>query len=121
MTVSNVYAALAATAAFLLLSGCGRSANTPASAAPIAARPDVVITFDGKRHTCSVALYSEANGSSVSCGDVVPFVRDELRLSSGSIYEIRAAADVDEAEISKVDASLKGAGYRFIGGPRKDR
>jgi hypothetical protein len=76
-----------------------------------------------------VALFSEAQGSTISCGDVVPFVRDELRLPSGSIYDIRTIPDVDEAEMSSVGASLKSAGYRFIGGthvmfitgPQKDR
>jgi hypothetical protein len=47
---------------------------------------------------------------------VVPFVRDELRLPSGSIYDIRTIPDVDEAEMASVGANLKAAGYRFIGG-----
>jgi len=105
-----------ATASFVLLAGCGSSANTPVPG-PVAAKPDVMITFDGERHTCVVALASEAQGSAISCGDVVPFIRDELRLPSGSIYDIRTIPDVDEAEMASVGASLKGAGYRFIGGP----
>ena len=63
------------------------------------------------------ALYSEAQGSAIASEDVVRFVRDELRLPSGSIYDIRTIPDVDEAEMARVEASLKGAGYRFIGGP----
>jgi len=100
------------------LAGCGPSANTSASgSAPIAARPEVVITLDGARHTCVVALYNEAQGSAVACTDVVPFVRDELRVPSGSVYDLRTVANVDEAEVKRVGASLNAAGYRFVGGP----
>ncbi len=103
----------------LLLAGCGQSANTPPPAPPpIAAKPDVIVTLDGEHHTCLVALYSEAQPSSISCDDVVPFVRDELRVKSGSIYDIRTTPKVDEAERAKVESSLKGAGYRFIEGHR---
>ena len=76
----------------------------------------MIITLDGVRHACVVALYNEALGSTIPCRDVVPFVRDELRVPSGSIYDIRTVANVDEAEITRVGASLKAAGYRFIGG-----
>jgi hypothetical protein len=101
---------------FILLAGCGTSANTPVPAPPpIAAKPDVTIAFDGERHACVVALSSEAQGSAIPCNDVVPFVRDELRLPSGSIYDIRIP-DVNEAEMAGVGARLKAAGYRFIGG-----
>jgi hypothetical protein len=103
---------------FTLLSGCGPSANTPvALSPPIAARPDVIVTIDGKRHACVVALYSEAQGSIISCEDVIPFVRDELRVASGSVYDIHANSDADGTVIAKVQTSLTGAGYRFIGGP----
>jgi hypothetical protein len=114
--MTGVRQVVACTAVFIWLAACGPSANSPVSP-PIAARPDVIITFDGKRHACVIALYSEAQGSAVSCDDVVPFVRDELRLPSGSIYDIRTIADFDEAVKARVGASLKGAGYRFIGGP----
>jgi hypothetical protein len=109
-------ALFASTLGFALLAGCGPSANTPAPVSPpIAVRPDVIITFDGKQ--CLVALYSEAQGSAISCDDVVPFVKDELRVPSGSIYDIRTIPEVDEAQRTRVEASLKDAGYRFIGGP----
>jgi hypothetical protein len=101
----------------LLLIGCGSSSNAPAPASPaIAAKPDVIITFDGERHTCVVALLSEAQGSIVPCADVIPFMRDELRLASGSIYDTRMIARADEAEVAKTTQNLKDAGYRFIGG-----
>jgi hypothetical protein len=101
----------------LLLIGCGSSSNAPAPApAAIAAKPDVTITFDGERHTCVVALSSEAQGSIVPCADVVPFMRDELRLASGSIYDTRTIATADAAEVAKTTQNLKDAGYRFIGG-----
>ena len=115
-------AILASTAAFILLASCGQSAKGPApAAAPAASRPDVTVTFDGKRRKCVVALSSEAQGSSISCGDVVSFVREELRVPRGAIYGIRKIPDVDEAEVAKVSADLNSAGYRFVDGSRNDR
>lgn len=101
----------------LLLMGCGSSSNAPAPASPaMAAKADVIITFDGERHTCVVALSSEAQGSIIPCADVIPFMRDELRLASGSIYDTRVIGKADEAEVAKTTQNLKDAGYRFIGG-----
>jgi hypothetical protein len=100
------------------LAGCGQSANTPESP-PTAAKPDVIITVDGERHACVVALSSEPQGSAIPCADVVPFLRDELRLASGSSYDIRTIPKVDEGQVTIVEASLKGAGYRFIVGAGK--
>jgi hypothetical protein len=106
---------LATSALFALFTGCGPSTCT--SVPPkLAARADVIVTFDGVHHTCTVALYNEPQGNAVPCGDVVPFIRDELRLPSGSIYDILTIASVKEEEIAAVGAKLKGAGYRFIGG-----
>ena len=97
--------------------GCGSPSNPPAAVSPaIAAKPDVIVTFDGERHTCVVALYSEAQGSIASCPDIVPFIRDELKVASGSIYDTRTVAQVDAGEVAKTTQSLKDAGYRFIGG-----
>jgi type IV pilus biogenesis protein CpaD/CtpE len=101
----------------VLLAGCGSSTNAPVPAPPaIATKPDVTITFDGERHTCVVALASEAQGSAVSCSEVVQFVRDELRLPSGSIYDIRTIPGINKTEIAGVGTRLNAAGYRFIGG-----
>jgi hypothetical protein len=112
---------LACALGLAVLAGCGQSANTPAPAPaappPIAAKPDVIVTLDGERHDCLVALYSEPQGNIISCDDVVAFVRDELRVPSGALYDIRTAPHIDEAQKTKVEASLKGAGYRFIRGP----
>jgi hypothetical protein len=80
------------------------------------ARSDVTVTLDGKRRKCVVKLSSETQGSSISCDDVVPFVKEELRLPSGSIYDIRTSSPGDEGEIAKIRASLNGAGYRLAGG-----
>ena len=113
----DVRAVFASITVFTLLAGCGPSADTPVPAPAIAARSDVIVTFDGEHHACVVALHSEAQGSAIACKDVVPFVRDELRLPGGSIYDIRTIPDVGESEMARVEASLKGAGYRFIGGP----
>jgi hypothetical protein len=113
-------AILASTAVFVFLTGCGRSANTPGAVPPpVPSKPDVTVTFDGNRRKCVVALPSEAQGSFISCSDVVPFVKDQLRLPSGAVYDIRKISDVDEAEIARVRAELNGAGYRSIGGSRE--
>lgn len=110
------HAALAALVPLLLI-GCGSSTNPAPSVPPaIAAKPDVIVTFDGERHTCVVALYNEPEGNIIPCTDVVPFIRDELRVASGSIYDTRTVAKFDEAEIGKTLQNLKDAGYRFIGG-----
>jgi hypothetical protein len=103
---------------FILLAGCGSSTNAPVPA-PVAAKPDVTITFDSARHACVVALASEVQGSAIACSDVVPFIKDELRLASGSIYDIRTTPGANEAEMAGVGARLQAAGYRFMGGPQK--
>jgi hypothetical protein len=104
------------TAAFIWLAGCGSSTNAPTPVSRLAsAKPDVVVTVDGARHACVVALASEAQGSTISCDDVVSFVREELRLASGSVCDIRSTPGVDAAQVAKVAAGLKGAGYRSIG------
>ncbi len=77
-----------------------------------------MVTLDGVRHSCLVKLYTEAQGSTVPCGDVVPFVRDEMRLRGGSIFDIATIPQVSDAEIAAVGGKLKDAGYRFIGGRR---
>ncbi|HEY2779988.1 MAG TPA: hypothetical protein VGI90_04395 [Steroidobacteraceae bacterium] len=114
---------LAMLAASLLLVGCGSSSKAPAPEAesvppPLADKPDVIVTFDGVRHSCVVALYTEPVGSAVPCADLVAFLRDELRLPSGAIFDVRTNPPFDSVEMVKTAASLKEAGYRFIGGRR---
>jgi uncharacterized metal-binding protein len=112
---------LASTAVFVLLTGCGQSARNPApAAAPAASRADVIITFDGKHRKCVVALSSEPQGSTISCGEVASFVTDQLRVASGAGYEVRKIPDVDETEVAKVRADLNSAGYRLVGASRND-
>lgn len=101
--------------AAISLAGCGPSLSSSVPA-KLAERADVLVTFDGARHACLVALPSEAQGSVVPCGEVVSFIKDELRVSSGAIYDIRTSANFDAAEVTRVDGNLKSAGYRFIGG-----
>jgi hypothetical protein len=106
--------------AVLQLAGCGSSTNAPmpgaAVTAPIADKPDVIVTVDGAHHTCVAALYTEAQGSTIACSEIIPFIRDELRVPSGSIYDIHATPATDNAEVRQVRSSLTDAGYRFIGG-----
>jgi hypothetical protein len=89
-----------------VLGGCG-----PAE------RPDAIVTIDGVHHACIVALHNETQGSTVPCSDVAAFLRDELRLAGGSSCDVRTISDVDAAEVTRVDAGLKAAGYRLIGSP----
>lgn len=101
----------------LLLIGCGSSNNAAAPvAAAMTAHPAAIVTFDGERHMCVVALSSEAQGSIVPCADLVPFMRDELRLASGSIYDTRKIGQFDAAEMAQTTQKLNDAGYRFNGG-----
>lgn len=106
-------AMLASITVVAFLAACGPSVNAPDSAPPpVAAKPDVMVTLDGEHHTCIVALTSEAQGSAVPCEDIVPFVRDELRVPSGAIYDLRTIPKVEQAEVGKLEANLKAAGYR---------
>jgi hypothetical protein len=107
--------ALTAVTTAVALAGCGPSAS-PSVPPKIAARSDVIVTLDGGRHSCVVALYNEAQGSIVPCGDVVPFIKDELRVAGGAVYDVRTIGNVDKDEMARVVASLNGAGYRFMGG-----
>ena len=97
----------------MLVAGCGASSGTPPK---IAERPNVIVTLDGNRHTCVVALDKEPQGSTVPCKDAVSFVKDELRVQPGSVYDIHTVATVGDTEIASVRAALDEAGYRFIGG-----
>jgi hypothetical protein len=107
-------------ATMLLLAGCGKSTSN-SSATPIAARPDFTVKFDAKRRKCVVALATEAQGSVISCDQVNAFVKDELRLAGGSIYDVGTVAGGDEGETARIRAGLDCAGYRFIGGPHEGR
>ena len=101
----------------LWLLGCGSATHGPAPvAAPIAGKPDVVITFNGANHACVVALFAEPQGSTIPCTDLIPFLKDELRLPSGAIYDTHMATNADAAEAAKTTRTLNEAGYRFIGG-----
>src|ERR1700683_504130 len=97
-----------------LVSACGPSSGS--SGAKIAEQANVTITFDGKRHACVVALPTETVGNAISCGDLIPFLGEQLRLQSGAVYDIQTIAPVDDAELAQAAAGLKRAGYRFIGG-----
>ena len=103
----------------ILLQGCGSSTDSPqAASSPSVVKTDVIVTVDGQHHSCSVALSSEAQGSTIACGDVTPFVKDELRVPTGGTYDIRTIPEVDKAELAKVEAGLKDAGYRPAGSRR---
>src|SRR5271156_4689792 len=81
----------------MLVAGCGASSGTPPK---IAERPNVTITLDGNRHACVVALDKEPQGSTVPCKEAVSFVKDELRVQPGSVYDIHTVAIVGDSEIA---------------------
>jgi hypothetical protein len=90
-----------------LLAACGSSneASAPSS-------PSVKVTLEGAHQLCHIALSTETQASSIACSDVVAFLRDELRLPSGAVYELGADSKVDPAELATVSANLQNAGYR---------
>jgi len=98
------------------LAGCGRSSNPPASMPSAAAKPDIIVSVDGEHHACVVAKYGEPTGSTIGCSEVVTFVKDELRVSSGASYELRSVAAADRVEANQIKAALDGAGLKFVGG-----
>jgi hypothetical protein len=95
----------------ILLAGCGGPGNAPAK------KPDVSVALDGVHHVCVVALANEEQGSSIACSDVVPFLRDELRVPAGATYILRMTSPLSDAESAGVNANLKSAGYRPTGDP----
>jgi hypothetical protein len=101
---------------YLCLAACGSPSSGPSISPAIASKPDVIISFDGAGHMCVVALVTESQGSTIPCPDLVPFLKNELRLQSGSIYDTHVAVNADQAEVAKTTQNLKDAGFRFIGG-----
>jgi len=101
---------------YVCLSACGSPSNAPPVSPAIASKPDVIISFEAASHMCVVALVTEPQGSTIPCTDLVPFLKDELRLQSGSIYDTRVAANADQTDVAKTTQNLKDAGFRFIGG-----
>jgi hypothetical protein len=95
----------------VVLAGCGAPSNAPAKKA------DFIVTLDGIHHVCVVALANEEHGSSIACSDVIPFLKDELRLPAGAIYDLHKTAQVGDAQAASVRENLTAAGYRFISGP----
>ncbi len=114
----NVRTAFGFAAALILLSACGSRSAEPAynaSLSPTAEKADVTIVVDGAQHACVVSLASEAQGSSIPCKEVVAFIQDELRVASGSSYDLRLRGAQD-IEAGSLRASLREAGYRPVGG-----
>lgn len=98
-----------------LLTGCGSTDATAPAPAAKAAKADVTVTVDGVHHACIVALSKEAQGSTIACGDVVAFLKEELRVPSGASYDLRTIPGAGDTELAAVSTGLKKAGYRFVG------
>jgi len=99
------------------LVGCGHSiATSPQATPPVPTTPAVIVTIDGPHHTCVVAKYNETHGRVVDCSAIAAYFRDDLRLPVSTFYDLRTVPDVNEAEMTDLQASLNGAGYHLIGG-----
>jgi hypothetical protein len=99
------------------LAGCGPQ-TPPTSGAVQASKPaDVIVTLDGVHHQCLVALAKEEHGSSIACGDITSFLKDELRLPAGATYDMRTTSEVSHEESTRVKENLNTAGYRSVGDP----
>jgi hypothetical protein len=105
--------ALMLVALCLTMAACGRSAD---DANPGNVKADAVVTFDGARHACLVALSNESQGSEVPCGEVAQFLKDELRVQPGSVCALRVLKNFDQAELARVKSNLSAAGYKLTGG-----
>jgi hypothetical protein len=95
-----------------VLTACGASNDAGSPGSPSKGHADVTVTMGDGPHVCNVALAQEAQASSVACGEVVAFIRDELRLPSGAVVELRADRTTDAGALAAVSASLNSAGYR---------
>jgi hypothetical protein len=114
--VTGVGRTAAFIAASVFLAACGAPNNAPTSPSPQAARKaDVLVTLDGVHHACVVTLSKEEHGNSIACSDIIPFLKNELRLSAGATYDVRTTPETSDAESTSVRESLQTAGYRFVG------
>ena len=79
-------------------------------------KPDFVLTFDGPRGNCRVALASQEGVEILPLSKVVGFLRTVPSISGASRFEVITIPDVDVAEYDAVLAGLKAAGYRMTPG-----
>ena len=110
----QVRAAFVFAAASILVAACGsRSAEpaTDASSPSSSEKADVTIVVEGASHACVVSLASEAQGSSIPCKEVIAFIKEQLRVASGSSYDLRLRG-AEEADAVALRLSLRDAGYR---------
>jgi len=91
----------------IVVAGCGSRTDSPPA--------DVIVTLDGVHHECVVALAKEEHGSSIACGEVIAFMKDELRLPTGATYDLRTTPEVSKDESTRLRENLNTAGYRFVG------
>ena len=100
----------------ILVAACGSQSAGPATnvaSSPTAEKADVTIVVDGARHACVVSLLREAQGSSIPCNEVIAFIKEELRVASGSSYDLRLHGAA-ESEAASLRNSLRGAGFRPV-------
>jgi hypothetical protein len=108
----------AAFAAASVVAACGASNNAPTSVLPQSAnKADVLVTLDSVHHECMVTLSKEEHGNSIACGDIIPFLKDELRLPTGATFDVRTTQEVSKADSGNLRKSLSAAGYRSVGEP----
>jgi hypothetical protein len=117
-TVLAGRAKLAALACCAVVLGCARPTVAPTDSSPADGTvPDAVITINGERHVCIVAVKDRSPDHWMACDAVVAFLQDEIKLRAGAVYDIRTVPDVDEADIHRLSKGLKIAGYHYLQGP----
>jgi hypothetical protein len=77
---------------------------------------DALVTFNGPKNTCEVALRGSVSAQAMPSGEVVPYLVDEVKLPKGALFDIVTIPNVNVAEYEQVMAALKAAGYKRVPG-----
>lgn len=81
----------------------------------LAMKADVLVIFNGPENTCEVVLGGGAP-TSLLFTDVVGYLVNDLKLPTGTLFDITTVPDVKIREYEYVLAALKAAGYRLTPG-----
>ena len=78
-------------------------------------KADVLITFNGPKNICEVALVG-ATPKPLPCTQVVSYLVNDLKLPKGALFDVKTIPDVNVSEYESVMAALKTAGYNLTPG-----
>jgi integrase-like protein len=94
---------------------CGQSrSEAPGRESSMTA--EVVVTFDGPRHSCTLSIFGDTGSHSMPCVDITTYLTKTLKLRSGSSFDYKTIPDVDVDEFERVISGLKAAGYQLAPG-----